>query len=184
MARYQVSYSYILQNWMLSPSPPDTTGSKSGFAWQLARGDHQYISTTRGGEECGERRTTAAPVYCRGCVAVSGAREVGERSLRFDLAGAECSDTVTLDCGCVDESGKHESGSGGRRPQQNHECRDENGKRRCAGRMTCKHFGLYRMRYSLWASSEYYSFRSGKDDRMGQKMTCQSHYAIAHRGST
>jgi hypothetical protein len=37
MAHDQVSYGYIPQNCVLSPSPPDATGTKSRFAWQLAR---------------------------------------------------------------------------------------------------------------------------------------------------
>lgn len=35
--RDQVSYGYVLQYWVESPSPPDATGWKSEFAWQLAR---------------------------------------------------------------------------------------------------------------------------------------------------
>ena len=43
----------------------------------------------RGGRKGGKKRTTTAPVYGRGGVAVSGAREVGERSLRGYLVGAK-----------------------------------------------------------------------------------------------
>jgi hypothetical protein len=72
------------------------------------------------GREGSERRTTAAPVYCRVRVAVCSAREVGERSVRGDLAGAEWGDTLTLDCGCMDESGEHESEGKRSRPNHDH----------------------------------------------------------------
>jgi hypothetical protein len=36
MTQDQVSHDYIPQNCVLSPSPPDATGTKSAFALQLA----------------------------------------------------------------------------------------------------------------------------------------------------
>lgn len=78
---------------------------------------------TRGGRGGGEQRTTTAPVYCRGRAAVCSAREVGERSVRGDFTGAEWGDTLTLDCGCMNESGEHESK--GRRSRPKHDRRGE-----------------------------------------------------------
>ena len=118
--------------------------------------DHHYIRAARGDREGGERRTTAAPVYCRGGVAICGAREVRERSIRRDLAGAQWGDGLTLDCGCMDKSGEHESE--GRRSKPNHDRRGETDERRCTDRTVCKYHDLYRMRERLWASSGYDSF--------------------------
>jgi hypothetical protein len=65
-----------------------------GLRCSSLEGEHQYIMVGRTG--C-SRRTTAAPVYGRGGATVCSAREVGERSVRGDLAGAEWGDSLTLD---------------------------------------------------------------------------------------
>ena len=92
-----------------------------GLLGSRLEGDHHYIVTPRSGRAGGERRTAAAPVYCRGRFAVSSAREVGERSERLNLAGGEGGDTLTVDCACMDESNEHESES--RQLQQDHDRR-------------------------------------------------------------
>ncbi len=66
------------------------------------------------------RRTTAAPVYRRGRVAVRGARKVRERIERRDLGSAERGDSLTLDRGCINEPSEHDRKR--RRPQENHDC--------------------------------------------------------------
>jgi hypothetical protein len=152
MTQDQVSYGYIPQNCVVAIA--------SGCHWQevgvcLAVGwMRTSISGLHGTGRAGsERRTTAAPVYCGGRVAVSCAREVGERSVRCDFVGAEWGDSLALDCGCMDKSEEHESEGKGLEPVHDHG--DENNERPCADRTTCKHYGLYSMRESFSASSGY-----------------------------
>ena len=68
-------------------------------------GENQYIMAGIAGFS---RRTTTAPVYGGRGFAVCSTRKVAERSVRGNLAGAELSDSLTLDRGCIDESDKHE----------------------------------------------------------------------------
>ena len=155
MAQDRVNCGNVLQYWVPSPSPPDAIGTKLGFASQLAR----QVPSTRVGREGGERRTAAAPVYCRGWVAICGARKVGERRVGFDLGGEECGDALTLQYGRMDESGQHERK--GRGLQKNHDRREENDERRCSvdAERACKYHGLYRLYDRIWAIAVYYSHR-------------------------
>ena len=91
--------------------PQTPLAQSRGLLGSWLEEEHEYTRTVRGRREGREQRTTAAPVYGRGGVAVSSAREVGERSIRRDLAGAEWSDRLTLYCGCTGESSEHESES-------------------------------------------------------------------------
>ena len=68
-------------------------------------GENQYIMA---GRTSFSQRTTAVPVYGGRGFAVCSTRKVAERSVRGNLAGAELSDSLTLDRGCIDESDKHE----------------------------------------------------------------------------
>ena len=53
--RDQVNYGYISQNCVAAPSPPDATGTKSEFAWQLAEREQSVHHGCMGWVEWGAR---------------------------------------------------------------------------------------------------------------------------------
>ena len=106
---------------MASPSPPDATGSKSGFALQLAVGTPFQQDTLRGcfeGQAVGERTSTIPRDCCR-WIAICRAGEVCEWSERINLRGAERGDGLTFDRdGCSTD--KHDRGERKKREEPNH----------------------------------------------------------------
>ena len=84
---------------MASPSPPDATGSKSGFALQLAVKTPFQQDTLKAcfeGETVGERTSTIPRDCCR-WIAICRAGEVCEWSERINLGGAERGDGLAFD---------------------------------------------------------------------------------------
>ena len=83
---------------MSLPSPPDATGSKSGFASQLAVGTpfQQDLLGARFEGEIVSERTSTSPRDCCRWIAICRACEVCEWSERINLRGAERGDGLAF----------------------------------------------------------------------------------------